>query len=353
MPYSIFPQIDENNKFPPVVRQAMALYQELIDAFAAKIHKHNASDIDAGVLDNARLPGRLGVDTGNSNVTDWNAVIFSGWYQGNNALNAPTSGVWYLGDVVVHNALWVTQTIHAFTGDSPTNTQVWRRSSSDVGGVRTWEAWYKLQLSQSEQDARYQALIAAGTTAQYYRGDKTWQTLNAMAVGLGNVNDTSDASKPVSTAQAAADELLAKGLVLSQSVATNSGAFSGLTVVHNIPTFTFKAGRKYRIVWDADWYPTANDTAMAFIITQASTADAAGVTTGMTTLNARNSQGRLANISNSAITQAYVEPTVDTTLQIKFCAQIDGAGTSLVIQGNRTGAAVRYRIYDDGKQTVS
>lgn len=32
--------------------------------------------------------------------------------------------------------------------------------------------------------------ISAGTTAQYWRGDKSWQTLNATAVGLGNVPNT-------------------------------------------------------------------------------------------------------------------------------------------------------------------
>lgn len=42
--------------------------------------------------------------------------------------------------------------------------------------------------------------IAAGTTAQYWRGDKSWQTLNKSAVGLGNVDNTSDADKPISTA---------------------------------------------------------------------------------------------------------------------------------------------------------
>lgn len=42
--------------------------------------------------------------------------------------------------------------------------------------------------------------IAAGTTAQYWRGNKTWQTLNKSAVGLGNVDNTSDANKPISTA---------------------------------------------------------------------------------------------------------------------------------------------------------
>lgn len=46
--------------------------------------------------------------------------------------------------------------------------------------------------------------ISAGTTGQYWRGDKSWQTLNASAVGLGSVDNTSDANKPVSTAQATA-----------------------------------------------------------------------------------------------------------------------------------------------------
>ncbi len=42
--------------------------------------------------------------------------------------------------------------------------------------------------------------ITAGTTSQYYRGDKTFQTLDKAAVGLGNVDNTSDANKPISTA---------------------------------------------------------------------------------------------------------------------------------------------------------
>ena len=49
-----------------------------------------------------------------------------------------------------------------------------------------------------------EATITAGTTFQYYRGDKTWQTLDKAAVGLNNVDNTSDASKPVSTAQSTA-----------------------------------------------------------------------------------------------------------------------------------------------------
>lgn len=46
--------------------------------------------------------------------------------------------------------------------------------------------------------------ITAGTTADYRRGDKTWQTLDKAAVGLGSVDNTADADKPVSTDQQAA-----------------------------------------------------------------------------------------------------------------------------------------------------
>jgi hypothetical protein len=43
-------------------------------------------------------------------------------------------------------------------------------------------------------------IITAGTTSQYFRGDKTFQTLDKTAVGLENVDNTSDANKPISTA---------------------------------------------------------------------------------------------------------------------------------------------------------
>jgi hypothetical protein len=52
---------------------------------------------------------------------------------------------------------------------------------------------------QSALDAK-EPTISAGTTGQYYRGDKSFQTLDKTAVGLSNVDNTSDANKPVSTA---------------------------------------------------------------------------------------------------------------------------------------------------------
>ncbi len=62
--------------------------------------------------------------------------------------------------------------------------------------------------------------ISAGTTAQYYRGDKTFQTLNKAAVGLSNVDNTSDASKPISTStQSALDAKQPLATVLTNTTA--------------------------------------------------------------------------------------------------------------------------------------
>lgn len=64
-------------------------------------------------------------------------------------------------------------------------------------------------LTQATAASTYQPLVAAGTTGQYWRGDKSWQTLDKSAVGLGNVDNTSDAAKPISTATQTALDLKA------------------------------------------------------------------------------------------------------------------------------------------------
>jgi hypothetical protein len=60
--------------------------------------------------------------------------------------------------------------------------------------------------------------IALGTTLQYWRGDKTWQTLDKSAVGLSNVDNTSDLNKPISTATQTAlnakEDSIAAGTIL-------------------------------------------------------------------------------------------------------------------------------------------
>ncbi len=66
--------------------------------------------------------------------------------------------------------------------------------------------------------------VTGTTSADYYRGDKTFQPLNKAAVGLSNVDNTSDLSKPISTAtQAALDgkQPLDADLTAIAALATN------------------------------------------------------------------------------------------------------------------------------------
>lgn len=76
---------------------------------------------------------------------------------------------------------------------------------------------------QTQLDGK-EPLIAPGTTLQYLRGDKTFQPLNKAAVGLSNVDNTSDANKPVSTAQQTALNLKA-----TAGPNTDITSLSGLT----------------------------------------------------------------------------------------------------------------------------
>jgi len=69
-------------------------------------------------------------------------------------------------------------------------------------------------------------LITAGTSAQYWRGDKTFQTLNKAVVGLANVDNTTDAAKPVSTATQTALNLKMTSATLA---ATGGAALVGTT----------------------------------------------------------------------------------------------------------------------------
>lgn len=68
--------------------------------------------------------------------------------------------------------------------------------------------------------ATKEPVIAAGTTGQYWRGDKTWQALNKAAIGLNNVDNTTDLNKPISAAtQVALDAKASSADVVALAVA--------------------------------------------------------------------------------------------------------------------------------------
>lgn len=117
-------------------------------------------------------------------ITDWDNAKTNGVYSSvaSSTAHAPNTTDNWVGEVIGDNATnWCTQTLLQMT--TAATRARYRREY--VAG--TWSSWVLVQETRAEQDARYELLIAAGTTAQYRRGDKTWQTLNSTAVGLGNV----------------------------------------------------------------------------------------------------------------------------------------------------------------------
>jgi|GEM_PF-1183903 len=90
------------------------------------------------------------------------------------------------------NKTYVDSTVSAGAPDATATTKGIVQLAGDLAGTATAPTVPGL--------ATKEATITAGTTSQYYRGDKSWQTLDKTAVGLGNVDNTSDANKPVSTA---------------------------------------------------------------------------------------------------------------------------------------------------------
>jgi hypothetical protein len=110
---------------------------------------------------------------------------------------------------------FITATATALNGKENTITfgtpsQYWR-------GDKSWQTLDKtavgLNLVDNTSDANKpistatqtslngkEASISLGSLTQYWRGDKSWQTLDKAAVGLNLVDNTSDANKPISTA---------------------------------------------------------------------------------------------------------------------------------------------------------
>jgi len=88
-------------------------------------------------------------------------------------------------------------------------------------------AWGEITGTLADQTDLQSALnakentITATTSADYYRGDKTFATLDKSAVGLANVDNTSDVNKPVSLAtQTALDAKVASNTAIVAATKT-------------------------------------------------------------------------------------------------------------------------------------
>lgn len=146
-------------------------------------------------------------------------------------------------------------------------------------------------------------------------------------------------------------EKMAKGLVYETKATAGSGGFTALTVVSNIPSFTFKAGRRYQIVWDGHHLSSVAADTVEMQIATCSTAEAAGSVANLTVRRKKYYPIVKANTYEADFTSAPITFGTDTTVQIKFLA-VRNAGTGTISIPASADATTLYQIFDLGAQTV-
>lgn len=140
------------------------------------------------------------------------------------------------------------------------------------------------------------------------------------------------------------------GLLYTGSVTTASGAVGALSIINNIPSFTFVANRRYRIVWDFSYLVSGTGGIFYCAIHTCSTADSAAATTGLSVIDGRTKNSFVsASTTHSGPIHANFKVTTTSTFQIKFSAQrVAGTTETITILGNGVGEQAMYQIFDDG-----
>lgn len=166
-------------------------------------------------------------------------------------------------------------------------------------------------------------VIAAGTTAQYWRGDKTFQTLNKAAAGLGNVDNTSDVNKPVSTAQQTALNLKANlaSPTFTGTVGGITAAMVGLGNVNNTSDVNKPISTAQQAALDGKY-----DETLAFLPT--TTHDLNTYTTAGNyhqNANSGASSGTNYPIAQAGLLQVFQTPGTGTAFTYQFYTAYEGA----------------------------
>lgn len=141
----------------------------------------------------------------------------------------------------------------------------------------------------------------------------------------------------------------AQGLKHHEAVTANSGFINLLTVIKHIPSFDFKAGRRYRIGWDFKYQGNTAGNYVTALIGTCLPTDDPGITAGITQRAGRPFKIHDGNVDSSGRVTAIYKPTSDLTRQVKFLLQVTtGAGLARI-----SAAAlepVDYTIEDLGAQ---
>jgi hypothetical protein len=339
MPYNIYPGVDENHKFPPVVRQAIADSPEILS--------HTAS------IDNPHSVTKAQVGLGNvDNTSDNNKPLSTAATTALN-LKAPLASPTFTGTV-----------------GGITKAMVGLGSADNTADTAK-------PISTAQQTALdLKAPLASPTFTGTVSG------ITKTHVGLSNVDNTSDVNKPVSTAQSAlfvprwqpttvyiaGQQVLnpsndvvsalanftsgasynaanwstpatvgavAKGLVANVDSTTNSSSSTGQQIISNIPTFTFLANRWYEVEWTTG---VVNNTGASSIplaqLFTCAVADPAAATTGLTEISGWNIISTASLQTVRVVVKRKIKYGSNTTLQIK--GSLHGNGQDCYAAGGAT-----------------
>lgn len=155
-----------------------------------------------------------------------------------------TAGTWYYvnaGGAVVSQ--WGLGVAGIITGSADTTGNEGKlfAETDGTGSVIGWDNLVTAVTNNtnniSSLETEKEDAITAGTSAQYFRGDKTWQTLDKAAVGLANVDNTSDATKKTNftaTAVASGDNGFTTGNQVYTALSDKASFFATNPAIEDI-----------------------------------------------------------------------------------------------------------------------
>jgi hypothetical protein len=138
--------------------------------------------------------------------------VFTNTFKSTDTLGT-TSMPWYKG--MYESGTWGI----SVSGNAATATKL--ATARTINGV-SFDGTANITVADSTKEPT----ITAGTTAQYWRGDKSWQTLNASAVGLGNVSNTAQVTSVTGTAPIVSSGGTTPAISISAATTSAAGSMS-------------------------------------------------------------------------------------------------------------------------------
>ena len=120
-------------------------------------------------------------------ITDWNSAAANGFYMGNDAANAPSTG-WYFGRVTAHNANYLYQEVYQFTAsaDARAVPKYIRVKSNGA-----WGSWSNVTVAAAvPSNAKFTDTVYTHPNSGASAGTYKSVTVNAQGHVIGGTNPT-------------------------------------------------------------------------------------------------------------------------------------------------------------------